>query len=127
MRFTVPNSTIEFDIDDAWWGFVEMDKWERISTYYPYQHLERDEVEVVPMSEVEPPARSVGVPLLRKSGIVSVLFGFQHPDCRLPAVAVTRLSQGPYRFRVLDGTHRFYASIAVGFTDLPVLIHRQVL
>jgi 4a-hydroxytetrahydrobiopterin dehydratase len=68
--------------------------------------------------------------------MVPILLAFRFPGCALPPVQV-RLKIPPdrYRFKVYDGFHRsrsvaifsrlpvvYYASVAAGFTHLPVIV-----
>ncbi|MET4214486.1 hypothetical protein ABIB95_009345 [Bradyrhizobium sp. LA2.1] len=79
-------------------------------------------MDVVPLAHVEPPQRNPGVPMLKKLKLVPVLFAFLSPECALPPVEVYRATSGPYRFTLHNGFHRFYGSVAAGYTHLPVLI-----
>jgi ParB-like nuclease domain len=54
--------------------------------------------------------------------LVPVLLGFTSPNCAIPPVRVAKLADNRYVYRVLDGYHRFYASIAVGYSKLPVIV-----
>lgn len=91
--------------------------------YYYGGQPDSDLAEVVDLSSVEPPTRHVGVPLFRKYKLLPVLFAFASPECSLPPVKVTLLpTSRAYRFRVANGLHRYYASAAVGYSRLPVVI-----
>lgn len=123
MLFDLPSGAGSFEIPDDWWRFAEMERFRRSpSGYYPYQLRPENDIEVVPIEEVEPPKRNPGVPMLKKFKLVPVLFAFQSPECALPAVQVHRARSGAYRFTVHNGFHRFYGSVAVGYTHLPVLV-----
>jgi hypothetical protein len=53
-----------------------------------------------------------------------VLFAFQSPECALPPVVLEPLpDDGDYRYRLLNGFHRFYASVHVGYTYIPAKLH----
>jgi hypothetical protein len=52
--------------------------------------------------------------------MVRVLAGIRDGDDIVPPVPVERTGAGRYRLR--DGTHRFYASFALGFSHLPAEI-----
>jgi hypothetical protein len=121
-KFLVPGSSIEFEIPDDWWQFCDMEDFRPATTFYLY--LQRDAgVQTVPIAEVRPPERSAGVVGLHKNRLAPILFAFTSDRCALPAVPVRELAdRDHYRYEVLDGYHRYYASIAAGFTRLPVLI-----
>ena len=92
--------------------------------YYPYPFQLSDSVEVVEITDVEPPTRSDGVSPFKKYKLVPVLLAFRSPECALPPVEVERLPGGGPKYRVVNGYHRYYASVAVGYTKLPVTIRR---
>ena len=84
---------------------------------------------LVPLAEVEPPYRT---PTCEKDWrgfervrFVSVLKGII-TGAEIEPIPVRELPEEdfpyvrPYRFRVRDGYHRFYASIVAGFAALPV-------
>jgi hypothetical protein len=121
MHFATPDATVAFEIPDEWWTFAEMDGFSD-GEYYPYPVGQADKVQVVPIAEVQPPLRNKGVPPFKKYKMLPVLFAFASPECAMPAVEVTACSEGPYRYRVQNGYHRYYASVAVGFTQLPVTL-----
>ena len=76
---------------------------------------------------VAPPKRKLGLTGFGESGLnderlESLLRAFCS-DTPLPPVEVIELkSAEPYRYRVYDGTHRYRASIAAGFSRLPVRV-----
>ena len=125
MRFNTPARDLEFSIPDEWWSFAEMKTFDPgAGGYYPYT-LNAKNVEVIDLTEIRPPRRDDGVPPFQKYKLVPVLLAFQSPECELPAVDVRRIETGGYRYEVLNGYHRYYASIAVGFTKLPVVVRSQ--
>jgi hypothetical protein len=116
---------VEFDIPDEWWAFAEMQRFERGTGqfYYYGGYPDSERVQVVDLAIVEPSIRTVGVPLFKKYKLVPVLFALTSPECSLPPVKVA-LHPEPdrYLYRVTNGLHRYYASVAVGYTRLPVII-----
>ncbi|GMO47821.1 hypothetical protein BwSF12_54910 [Bradyrhizobium ottawaense] len=123
MRFELPEGAGSFDIPDDWWRFAEMERFQPSpGGYYPYKLRPQNDVEIVSIAEVEPPRRNPGVPMLKKFKMMPVLFAFQSPECALPPVEVYCATSGPYRFTVHNGFHRFYGSMAAGYTHLPVLV-----
>jgi hypothetical protein len=122
MLFSLPNNGIEFEIPDDWWLFAGMNDFKlNGGRYYPYLQSER-EIRVVPINEIEPPLRAQGVPPFKKYKLLPILFAFMSPECALPLVEVSEIDVGKYKYHVTNGYHRFYASLAVGFTYLPVSI-----
>jgi hypothetical protein len=122
MKFTTTSSGIEFEIEDDWWNFCEMNAFSRgARTSYAYNGS--TEIQEVPIAEIEPPIRNQGVEPFKKFRMVPILLAFRFLTA-LPPVEIQPLknSPSPYSFKVYDGFHRYYASIAAGFTDLPVVI-----
>lgn len=121
MQFTTPDGTA-FEIPDDWWRFADMDGFAARASgrFYPYAPAAN--VEVVPIEEVLPPRRDPGIALFKKYKLMPVLFAFQSPNCALPAVEVWRQKTGPTRFKVKNGVHRYYGSIAAGYRHLPVVV-----
>ena len=111
---------MQLEIPRDWWTFCEMEDFKPKSRYYPCATPRGQTVEVVPLADVEPPQRSPGTPTFRKYKLVPILLAFRSPECRLPPVQVEAASCGSYRFKLLNGFHRFYASVAVGYSHLPI-------
>ena len=127
MKFRTPASAIEFDIPDEWWTFAEMSAFSPGGGgYYPYPFQLANSVEVVRLADVEPPRRNDGVPPFKKYKLVPILLAFGSPECALPPVEVEPMpNDGGTKYRVVNGYHRYYASVAAGYTKIPVTI-RQV-
>lgn len=123
MKFDLPGSVETFELPDDWWFFAEMDSFRHgPGGYYPYKPGPENDVQVVPIGDIEPPRRNPGVPMLRKVKMLPVLFAFQSPECALPPVEVYLSTSGRYRFTVHNGFHRFYGAVAAGYTLLPILV-----
>ena len=125
MHFKTPRGEVAFEIPDEWWRFSEMDTFtSQGGRFYPYCALRGDqEIDAVSLVDVEPPMRNSGVPPFKKYKMVPILFAFCSPECALPPVEVNVFVEpAAYRFKVLDGYHRYYASIAVGYPLLPIMI-----
>ena len=126
MQFETPVTGTRFEIPDEWWSFADMDSFTlQGGRFYPYHQImgaPGGDVEVVRLAEVEPPLRNEGVPPFKKYKLLQVLFAFQSPEGALPPVEVFLASSGRYRFKVRNGYHRYYASVAVGFAQLPIVV-----
>lgn len=110
---------MHYTIPDDWFAFCGMPNWTRGTDYYPYQSSRA--VEIVSLSDIEPPRRDAGVIPFKKYKMCPVLFAFQSPECALPPVVVEFLSASQaFRYRIVNGFHRFYASVHVGYTHIPV-------
>lgn len=126
MRFQTPRRDIEFTIADEWWSFSEMETFDSgPGTYYPYTRSAKG-VQIIELSQVEPPQRTDGVSPFKKYKLVPVLLAFQSPECGLLPIEVCEAHESGYRYRVTNGYHRYYASVAVGYTNLPVIVRAEV-
>lgn len=126
MKFKTP-SGVEFEIPDDWWNFAEMNDFSACRTTYTHASQESCQPEIetceVSLGEIEPPMRAEGITQFHKSRMVPILLVFRFPGCALPPVQVRlKTPSDQYRFKVYDGLHRYYASVAAGFTHLPVTV-----
>jgi hypothetical protein len=118
MRFETPAPGIVFHIPDEWWAFAELEHFTPADESY---RPDSSDCQVLPLRDILPPARS-GVPEFVKAQLIPVLFAFQS-GVALPHVRLIALPEpGRYRYDVHDGFHRYYASVAVGFTHLPARV-----
>lgn len=126
MRFRFPLLPGEFDIPDEWWAEAGTDKFSCTQAAY----RSAPTAVLVPLCEIEPPFRRRETMhdwngFCRKR-FVSVLKGFV-ADTEIEPVPLIRLSTTDFppalfKYRVRDGYHRFYASVAAGFECLPARI-----
>ena len=96
--------------------------------FYPYTlaHRGAESIEIVPIGEIQPPLRTAVVPSFKKYKLIPILFSFRFPESTLPAVEVTLASPGGrYRFKVQNGSHRYYASVAAGYENLPIIVRQR--
>jgi hypothetical protein len=124
MRFPMPHFPCEFEIPDDWLSEANALSFAPERPAYRAPAL----AEIVPLTKVEPPPRLVGYPLswrgLDRTRFISVLVGMV-ADAEIDPVPVVEmpyidLGSSPYEFRVRDGVHRFYASVAMGYLHLPL-------
>ena len=129
MRFETPRGDHVFEIDDDWWQFAEMDQFSPIQGdgYFPYNTDSGANVDVLRISDIQPPERATGLATFKKYKLVPVLLAFRSPECSLPPVCVARNGVGsPYAYSLANGLHRYYASVAVGYTSIPALVHEPL-
>jgi hypothetical protein len=123
MRFPMPNFPCDFEIPDDWLAEAGMVGFTAAATAY----RSAPAAVLVPLTMIEPPYRRVSYPkdwrgfdrvrLIRVlKWIVADAEIEPVPLFELPA---TDFPHTPYRYRVTDGFHRFHASIAAGFENLP--------
>ena len=121
MKFITPRGDVTFEIPDEWWEFAELPNFERVTEFYIPN--DGDGVEIVALADIRPFKRVVGTGGFRKYKIMPVLFGLQSPETTLPPIHLTRsVGKDEYPFQLQNGFHRFYASIAVGYSLVPALI-----
>lgn len=89
------------------------------------------EVELVAIVDVEPLERDLSHGVFNDSEelgsarqrVVQILRGFVSKD-EIPPILIDRLEPPePYRFRLRNGAHRFYCSVAAGFTHVPAVVY----
>jgi hypothetical protein len=123
MIFETPAGGVKFDIPNDWWAFAEMEKFNRVGQFYYYGgQCFSDVAVVIDLVQVKPPQRDPGTGLFKKYKLLPVLFALTSPECSLPPITVERLLGSSFQFSVTNGFHRYYASVAVGFSKLPVVI-----
>lgn len=111
----------EYPIPADWLAFCEMETWQPSSKCYPWSGDKP--VELISISDIEPPRRSPGIEPFRKYKLVPVLLAFMSPECALPPIALEPLPErSGFKYRVINGFHRFYASQAVGYAFIPALL-----
>ena len=124
MRFPMPHYPCEFEIPDDWLreagviGFVPM------TTSY---HSTAGTM-LIPLTEIEPVPRLVKKDFrgFDPDRLIQLLRGFVSSDkiepVPLSELPLLEFPATPHRFRVRDGFHQLYASIAVGYECLPATI-----
>jgi hypothetical protein len=128
MRFAFPLLPAEFEIPDDWWTEVGMAGFTPLGPAY---RSTAAATHTVPLREIEPPFRFPESPLdfqgFCRQRLMDIFGGFV-AGAEIKPVSLLALPQQewwlptPFRYRVRDGFHRFYASIAAGFTCLPAVI-----
>lgn len=90
---------------------------------------------LLPLSEIEPPFRVSERPSDLRGfdhvRLLAVLAGIR-AGTAMPPVHVPRRPHsenwpGPFQYRLIDGYHRYYSSVAAGFERLPAMILEGVL
>ena len=126
MRFPMPNYPCDFELPDTWLTEAGLADFKPEGPAYKSM----PGTLLVPLQEIEPPYR-VSSCIKDWCGfdharLVRVLQGIVAGDVIEP-VPLRELHEvggsRPYRYRVCDGYHRFYGSIAAGFQSLPAIVH----
>ena len=129
MRFPFPRFPAEFEIPDAWWIEAGMPGFTRQGSAY-----RSSSVDMAALDDIEPLFRRVNTPRdwqgFRRTDLVKALRSFVAGD-EIPPIDLLILPRlgdmtcrDPYSYRIIDGYHRFYASIAAGFEFVPATTRR---
>lgn len=118
MQFSI--NRVAFDVPDEWWQETGMTGFTpRASSYRPAVRPGQDYT-LVPIAQFDPPRRTPPYPLIFRTQSLAILRGFA-TDAAIPPVTAEKLSTGPYSVMLREGFHRFYLSVAAGFTHMPVI------
>ncbi len=123
----MPRHPCDFELPDTWLAEAGIDGFTAIAAAY----RSTAGAVLVPLHDIEPPTRFVAYPKdghgFDRGRLVSVLAGIV-AGAEIEPVSLMALEPAgefqpfPYCYRVRDGYHRFYASIAAGFTNLPGVV-----
>jgi hypothetical protein len=124
MRFSFPCFPAEFELPDEWLaeaGFIGF------QPQRPAFRSTEAATDLLLLRDIEPPFRYPEHPKdfrgFDRTRMVRILSGIVHDD-EIDPVQVLLLPRllfvrPPFEYRVYDGVHRFYASVAAGFLKLP--------
>ncbi len=124
MRFSTPGKKpVEFEIEDDWLSEAGVHNFKPSDKSY---HASLKNLSaIVPLSQIKPPTRRLGVPDFKRAKMIPILEAFRINFPLLP-IEVIESNEPDYTYYVRDGFHRFYASVAVNFTEIPVWIRHDV-
>lgn len=126
MRFPFPLLPAEFEIPDDWWAESGMVGFVPASSSYRSQ----PDAKLVRLRDIEPPFRFPEYPIdfhgFCRQRMIRILSGFA-ADAEIEPVPVAvyppvDIPPAAFQYRVGNGLHRFYASVAAGFEYLPVVV-----
>ena len=119
------------ELDDTWWEEAGMQGFRTLSRAYKVDSAafpDREVFEVL-IEVVGHVQRSPGVGIFNDNDIssarervTSILRGFRDGTAISPVEVVRRGDAFPYPFKLVHGAHRFYCSIAAGFTHVPAVL-----
>ena len=121
------HNDFEFTLDDEWWAAADMEGWKPLSRSYRSFPNAHD----VLFADVNPTYErklKYGVfgddPVTGKTArdrVIDILRCFRKNDT-LPPVEIIKAPFGaPHEVTLFHGAHRFYLSIAAGFTHVPAV------
>jgi hypothetical protein len=120
----------QYEIDDDWWREAGMAGFKPARRTFRPGASQRARVCVieVPVAEVEPVSRRLSHGVFNDSEesgsardrVVRILQGFRL-DSPIPPVEVVRTPEGPFRYRLHAGAHRFCCAVVAGFEAVPAV------
>jgi hypothetical protein len=128
MRLIHHDLTIE--LDDAWWAEAGM------ASFVPRSRAFRPDLEAAKgeavfearIDEVARLRRNPGVGIFNdneeataRERVLRILKGFRAGAAIPPVILVPDSSGNGFRYKVGHGSHRFYCSLAAGFTHVPAV------
>jgi len=121
---------LKIELEDEWWDEAGMVDFVAPRPAYRVQPDEFSSVYNVLIEEVRPVDRELSAGIFNddsesglsaKERVLKILRGFRSDD-EIPPVEVVRLpSSDPYQYKLTHGVHRFYCSLAAGFTHVPAV------
>ncbi len=125
MDFFLGKEKLPIVLDDAWWAKAGMESFQARRRHY--NPLEQDGLRIVEISRIQPRLRARG---FNERRLMRILKGFKRDD-KIPPIHVTQAAEAAtgealpdpgYPYRVQDGFHRYFCSLAAGFTHIPVIV-----
>jgi hypothetical protein len=132
MRFV--HATREYFLEDEWWADAGMEGFVPASASYRADlcAFPGREIAAIAVDEVEPLSRQLSHGVFNDSPesgparqrVISILRGFRANSMIPPVEVVQTQGDGPFRYRLLHGAHRFYCSVAAGFSHIPAVVYQ---
>lgn len=114
-----------FEIPDNWLTSTGADKFSPNLFAYRSSHDPNWPTIVVPVQSVIPPKRNTGIPNFDKTRMISLLDAIVR-QTEVPPLEVCERDAGlKAPLILLNGYHRFFASVALGFSMLPVSVRKK--
>jgi hypothetical protein len=122
---------LRIELDDAWWAEAGM------AGFVPHGRTFRPDLGAVGtevvfearIEEVAPLRRNPGVGIFNnneeataRERVVRLLRGFREGTAIPPVELVADSSFSGCRYKITHGSHRFYCSLAAGFSHVPAII-----
>jgi hypothetical protein len=128
MKFCHHDLLIE--LDDTWYTEAEMDGFVPLTkTYFVNANATNGrKLFVIRIDEVRSVKRNPGVGIFNdnqeasaRKRVVSILRGFRIGSAIPPVEIVFEPPDSQFRYRLVAGVHRFYCSLAAGFSHVPAV------
>jgi hypothetical protein len=114
VKFVVPKCDLTFEISEDWWVLAGM-----VGYTTELQHYNTNSTykEISSIQEIIPPLRKGGIIWFRdRDTVIELLQGMRNNE-KIPPIEVSCEQK---KLKVHDGFHRFYLSIALGYTNIPI-------
>jgi hypothetical protein len=122
----------KIELPDEWWIAAGMLNFVPSSSAYRCDHVaaRQRRVCLIQIADIEPVRRTPGVPLFNdcreeripaSERVQRILRGFVQNAEMPPVEALRQTKPGPYPFRLTQGVHRLYCSLAAGYTEIPAV------
>ena len=127
----ISHHNLAIELNDSWWAEAAMDGFKPTSTAYRVRMNDTDYRNIfeVKIDEVRPVRRDPGVAIFNDSAeatarerVVSILRGFRSGAPMPPVEVVSEPAGSLFRYKLVHGAHRFYCSVAVGFSHVPAVM-----
>jgi hypothetical protein len=121
---------LQIELDDAWYAEAGMDGFVPLTRAYPVNADAANGRKLleVKIDEVSPVRRNPGVGIFNdnkdasaKERVVSILRGFRTGSAIPPVEIVIEPPNSRFRYKLVAGVHRFYCSLAAGFSHVPAV------
>ena len=130
MRFT--KGEIVFELEDTWIEEAGLIPLTPKRKHYKSIQDPLSKVFIIPIDSVRPPKRAEGVPMFNATEVdgkvmsarertISILTAIAQ-GTPLPPVKVVALPDSEkYKFKLVDGVHKFLCSVAAGYSHIPAV------
>ena len=126
----VKHHGLEIEIDCAWWAEAGMENFAPLTRAYVADPTKADGRRIfeIPIEDVRAVSRNPGVGIFTdnvkdsaRERVVRILRWFVSGKEIEPVKVVCEPPGSPYRYKLVDGAHRFYCSVAAGFSHVPAV------
>jgi len=122
VKHKVPGADYEFELSDDLWSSAEMEGFFPTSNHYATNQASY--FETVMIEEIEPPLRKNDKFWFRnQESVIEVLRKMRTGEELEPIEVWSTQKTNSKKYRVRDGFHRFYLSVAVGYRMLPIKVN----
>ena len=121
---------LQIELDDTWYTEAEMDGFVPLTRTYLVNADAANGRKLfdIRIDEVRPVKRNPGVGIFNdnqeasaRERVVSILRGFRTGSAIPPVEIVLEPPDSQFRYRLIAGVHRFYCSLAAGFSHVPAV------